>query len=644
VVTDRCSLRQVCYSSNKLPTRERHSMTNETGPKAGPADVADEPLALKRLRESEERLQFVAERAEVGSWYWKLEPDQLEWTPQCKKLFGIPAGEAMSYVRFLEAVHPEDRGRTDNAVRACLEGSGETDYDIEYRTLWSDGSVRWIHAKGSAVFRNNKPVRMAGIAIDITARKQADEALRQSELRYRQLVEQMTDGIFVTNSEGRLVDVSSAGCAMLGAAREELLGKHISDLAMPEEHHRIAPEIVRYDDGGIYTSEWRVRRKDGSAFICEVVGRKLANGNLQAVARDITERKRQEEQIHILTREVNHRSKNMLSVVQAIARQTLAANPEDFLDRFGKRVEALAASQDLLVKNAWKGADLNELVRSQLGHFGELIGTRIRLEGLAVFVSASAAQVIGMALHELATNAGKFGALSGAEGRVDIGWCVRRNKRDEEMFTISWCEHCSNPIMAPSKEGFGSSVISRMVELSLGAKVALSYPATGLIWELSCAAGEALEDSVRPAAIVKGESSASAGNHTRTDQRPRILVVEDEALVATEIAHALTEAGFDVVGPARNVQAALGLLERWGCDAAVLDVNLGRETSEAVAIELASNKTPFVILSGYSLEQYHPVFAGASALRKPLRLRFLIDELRKCVGENGDGCVRRPAQ
>jgi hypothetical protein len=136
-----------------------------------------------------------------------------------------------------------------------------------------------------------------------------------------------------------------------------------------------------------------------------------------------------------------------------------------------------------------------------------------------------------MALHELATNAGKFGALSGAEGRVDIGWCVRRNKTDEEMFAISWCEHCSNPIMAPSKQGFGSSVISRMVELSLGAKVALSYPATGL----SCAAGEALEDSVRPAAIVKGESSASAGNHTRTDQRPRILVVEDEALVATEI-------------------------------------------------------------------------------------------------------------
>ena len=617
-------------------------MSHEPGPKA-PADVASESLALKRLRESEERLKFVAERAQVGYWYWELEPDQLELTPLCKKLFGIPAREAISYVRFLETVHPEDRGRTDRAVRACLEGAGETDYDIEYRTLWADGSVRWIHAKGSAVFWNNKPVRMAGIAIDITARKQVDEALRDSELRYRQLVEQMTDGIFVANSDGRLVDASSAGCAMLGATREDVLGRHLSDFAMPEEHHRFVPELSRFDDGGIYTSEWRVRRNDGSAFIGEVVGRKLANGNLQAVMRDITERKRQEEQINILMREVNHRAKNMLSLVQAIASQTLAANPEDFLDRFGKRVEALAANQDLLVKNAWKGADLNELVRSQLGHFEDLIGRKIRLEGSPLFVSASAAQVIGMALHELATNAGKYGALSGAEGRVDIGWCVL-NERDKETFTISWDEHCSNPITAPSKKGFGSSVISNMAELSLDAKVTLSYPATGLTWQLSCAAGEVLEGHVRPASIVKGERLAPASNHTRIDQRPRILVVGDEALVAMEIAHALTGAGFDVVGPACNVQAALGLLKMRGCDAAVLDINLGRETSEAIAIELASNNTPFVTLSGYSLEQYHPVFACAPALRKPLRLQFLIDELRKCIGRKGSGPVQLSAQ
>jgi hypothetical protein len=143
------------------------------------------------------------------------------------------------------------------------------------------------------------------------------------------------------------------------------------------------------------------------------------------------------------------------------------------------------------------------------------------------------------------------------------------------------------------------------------AQVALSYPATGLIWRLSCAAGEVLEDDVRPAPIVKGERLAPASNHTRTDQRPRILVWRMRPSWQWRSPTLSQGAGFDVVGPVRNVEAALGLLERLGCDAAVLDINLGRETSEAVAIELASNNTPFVTLSGYSLQQYHPAFACA---------------------------------
>jgi DNA-binding response OmpR family regulator len=118
-----------------------------------------------------------------------------------------------------------------------------------------------------------------------------------------------------------------------------------------------------------------------------------------------------------------------------------------------------------------------------------------------------------------------------------------------------------------------------------------------------------------------------------------VLVVEDEALVAIEIEHALTEAGFDVVGPARSVSVALDLLNRYGCNAAVLDINLGRETSEAIAIELTANETPFVTLSGYSSEQHHSVFAGAPALRKPLRLQFLVSEIKRCIGQRHGGPV-----
>jgi two-component sensor histidine kinase len=138
---------------------------------------------------------------------------------------------------------------------------------------------------------------------------------------------------------------------------------------------------------------------------------------------DITERKRQEEQIHLLLREVSHRS-NMLTLVQAVARQTAASTPASFLKRFDERILALAASLDLLVKSNWKGVELEELACSQLAHFSDWIGTRIKVNGPRVQVSAAAAQALGMALHELSTNAGKYGALSNESGEVDLCWTL----------------------------------------------------------------------------------------------------------------------------------------------------------------------------------------------------------------------------
>ncbi|MGA7325008.1 MAG: response regulator [Rhodomicrobium sp.] len=180
-----------------------------------------------------------------------------------------------------------------------------------------------------------------------------------------------------------------------------------------------------------------------------------------------------------------------------------------------------------------------------------------------------------------------------------------------------------------------SSVISNMAEMSLGAKVALSFPSTGLTWELRCPADEVLDGGIR--LIRDEERGKPTSGAALSGQRPRILVVEDEALVATEIAHVLTEAGFDIIGPARSVPTALDLLKRFACEAAVLDINLGRETSEAVATELRAAETPFVTLSGYSCEEHHSAFAGAPALTKPLRPGLLITELRRCIEQKAMG-------
>ena len=218
-----------------------------------------------------------------------------------------------------------------------------------------------------------------------------------------------------------------------------------------------------------------------------------AAGHIKGVrcaAIDITERKREQQHIRLLMREVNHRSKNMLTLVQAVARQTAAKKTDDFLGRFDERLRALAASQDLVVKNEWRGVDLDELILSQLSHFKDIIRTRIDLKGPPLFISASAAQTIGMALHELGTNAGKYGALSNKEGRIDVAWQLDRDDEGQDIFVMAWRESDGPPVSPPTHRGFGSTLILRIVEVSLNAEVELDYPVSGLFWRMTCSAQE----------------------------------------------------------------------------------------------------------------------------------------------------------
>jgi two-component sensor histidine kinase len=202
----------------------------------------------------------------------------------------------------------------------------------------------------------------------------------------------------------------------------------------------------------------------------------------------VTERKAHEDQVHLLMREVNHRAKNMLSLVQVIARQTAAREPETFVERFSERIQALAANQDLLVRNEWQGVDVEDLVRAQLAHFADLVGSRISVHGPKLRMNAAAAQAIGLALHELATNAGKYGALSVGAGRVDVRW-----RLDGGIFAMSWTERNGPPVSRPERRGFGSTVIGVMAKLTVGGEVQLDYASSGLAWRLTCPAANALE-------------------------------------------------------------------------------------------------------------------------------------------------------
>jgi two-component sensor histidine kinase len=187
-------------------------------------------------------------------------------------------------------------------------------------------------------------------------------------------------------------------------------------------------------------------------------------------------------------RETNHRMKNLLGLVQVIARQTAAGNRKDFIDRFTERIQALAANQDLQGKDQQRGADLEDLVRTQLAHFADLVGSRITVDGPKLQLNATTAQAIGLALHELATNAGKYGALSTGTGRVDVDWRV-----DGDAFMMNWTERNGPPVSPPERRGFGSTVIDSMARQSVGGEVELNYPPSGLMWRLTCPATNALE-------------------------------------------------------------------------------------------------------------------------------------------------------
>lgn len=240
------------------------------------------------------------------------------------------------------------------------------------------------------------------------------------------------------------------------------------------QHHDFVHRIIRASDGEI---RWV------AVYLCVV--RDLGGvAKLVGTIQDITERKDASDRDRMLVREVNHRSKNLLAVVQAIATQTLRkSEPDHFVRNFAERLRSLSASHDLVVLNGWQGVDFRDLISSQLAHFQDLIGRRIHVSGPDLLLSATAAQDLGMALHELATNAAKYGALSSAEGAVSIVWSIQKEAHSE-WFTLKWFEHGGPAIAKPTRTGFGTLVTTRVLENSLRGKVSVSYETTGLRWSL----------------------------------------------------------------------------------------------------------------------------------------------------------------
>jgi len=336
--------------------------------------------------------------------------------------------------------------------------------------------------------------------------EQAERALRASKDRLQLALDAALLGWWQYEPRHGLVSGDRRFREIFDVTKDQIPIEEIKKLVHPDDAERFSADSeasLDPADPQRPPQEYRVQRRDGEVRWVEVrrlacfegAGRERRCASLVGTVEEITERKerqerdkKRQERDHLFMREINHRAKNILSVVDAIAHQTATRAPEDFIERFSERVQALAANQDLLIRNEWRGVEVEDLVRAQLAPFADLIGSRIVVRGPKLRLNAVSAQAIGLALHELATNAGKHGALSTDKGRIDIDWGT-----EGEMLTMNWTERDGPPVSPPQRRGFGTIVMERMTERSLGGTVDLDYAPSGLTWRLTCPAANALE-------------------------------------------------------------------------------------------------------------------------------------------------------
>lgn len=326
--------------------------------------------------------------------------------------------------------------------------------------------------------------------------------------------------------------------------------------------------------------------------------------------------KRAEETERLLIREVDHRAKNVLAVVQSLAQLTPFEHKAQYVQALSGRIGSLARAHSLLSTTRWSGVDLHDLLRLELDPYGGGHDGQVVIDGPPALIDAQAAQSLALVIHELATNASKYGALSRPLGRLNVSWIWGA----EDVLHLIWREDAGAQIVPPARRGFGSTLIESAVK-QLGGRIELTWRPQGLKVRL---------DILRGAQARATESTPAYRPGLGVEESPalrdqRVLVVEDEAVVAMELTRVLTAAGAKVVGPVGTIEEALDLLDDQPIDRALLDVNLGGRLITPVAKALTHRRIPFVYLTGYQ----EPDVDDGPILRKPVAASALLGALAR---------------
>jgi two-component sensor histidine kinase/DNA-binding response OmpR family regulator len=371
-----------------------------------------------------------------------------------------------------------------------------------------------------------------------------------------------------------------------------------------------------------FETEARIVRPNGEMrwCICAAAMTRDVHGRVvrvSGVTIDITDRKEAEERQALLTREVDHRARNALAVTQSIVRLTRAGTIKSYISAVEGRIGALSRAHTLLSESRWQGADLIKLVDEELSPY-RTSTDKIVASGPHVSLRPVTAQILALALHELATNAAKYGALSSPAGKIKLSW-----ELDAGSLRLHWVETGGPATRAPTAQGFGTKIITASVTSQLGGEAAFEWRPDGLNCTLSLPIGDTPGPFERQPASSWSAGKAPMVIQSQTLSGNRVLLVEDEALVAMVMRDMLVELGFCVVGPYNRSAEAEAAARSEDVDAAVLDINLDGEMAYSVADMLAARKIPFVFVTGYGAESIEPRFAHIPVLQKPIERQVL---------------------
>lgn len=473
---------------------------------------------------------------------------------------------------------------------------------------------------------------------DITAFRNDLTTVEADEQKLHAVLDALPEAIYTTDASGRVTFYNKAATAMVGREPQldsdewSIAWKLLDRDGKPVPHGECPTAIALREERPVTEAEAIIQRPDGQRVPCLAYPIPLfdAAGELTGTVNmlvDISERKRAANAQNLLIDELNHRVKNTLATVQSIAWQSVRStqSPSEFVEKFSSRLQSLAYVHTILSEATWCGADLSELVRGQV-LLDDVDAERVTIGGPSSTLAAQPALHLALMLHELGMNARRYGALSVPEGRLAITW--RLEGQEEAMLVLDWRESGGPPVTEAASRGFGLKLIERSLS-TYGGHATISCGAEGV----SCNILLPISES-GPANDQDGHGDSrfqEQADRSEAARKPlrRVLVVEDEPLVAIDIETCLLQAGFHVVGPAGTVERAMKLIEEGGFDVALMDANLAGYAVDALAHALESRGVPFAFVSGYGRESLPEDFRERLLVAKPFSDRQLLGALRR---------------